>query len=50
MIKPTIYDALVAKLGRRPTNAEIKADVRRILAEALVDRASTGTLSHQRRK
>lgn len=27
MHKPTIYEALQAKLGRTPTNAEIKADV-----------------------
>ena len=34
MRKPTIYEALRAKLGREPTNDEIKADVRRIIREA----------------
>lgn len=29
--KPTIYDAVKARLGREPTNAEINAEVRRIL-------------------
>jgi hypothetical protein len=29
--KPTIYEALRDKLGREPTQAEIKADVARIL-------------------
>lgn len=46
----TIYEALRNKLGREPTNAEIKADVQRILTEALVERAERGKLSHQRRK
>ena len=32
--KPTIYSVLKAKLGREPTNAELKADVQRILSEA----------------
>lgn len=31
--KPTIYSALKAKLGREPTQAELVADVRRILEE-----------------
>lgn len=29
----TIYEALRAKLGREPTHAELKADVKRILAD-----------------
>jgi hypothetical protein len=29
--KPTIYEALKQKLGREPTHAELKADVKRIL-------------------
>jgi hypothetical protein len=33
MIKTTIYGALALKLGRTPTHEEIKADVKRILAE-----------------
>jgi hypothetical protein len=40
MRKPTIYEALRAKLGREPTDAEIKQDVTRILSEARVERAS----------
>lgn len=31
----TIYDALANKLGRVPTNSELRADVERIKAEAL---------------
>jgi hypothetical protein len=48
--KPTIYEALRAKLGREPTNAELKADVKRILTEALVDTATNGKLAHQRKR
>lgn len=48
--KPTIYEALKAKLGREPTNAEIKADVKRILDEGLVEMAEKGKLKWQRRK
>lgn len=32
--KPTIADALAERLGRVPTNAELCAEVRRILQEA----------------
>ena len=45
--KPTIYEALHAKLGRAPTRAELKADVERIKAEALLELAKTGDLHHQ---
>jgi len=45
----TIYEALKAKLGREPTNAEIKQDVQRILDEALIDAATKGKLRHQRK-
>lgn len=38
MHKPTIYEALRDKLGREPTNAELKADVSRILEEARIER------------
>jgi hypothetical protein len=31
MIKPTIYEALKAKLGREPSHNELAADVNRIL-------------------
>jgi hypothetical protein len=50
MKKLTIYEALKAKLGREPTNAEIKADVKRILQEGLIEQAGKGKLRHQRRK
>jgi hypothetical protein len=33
MRKPTIYEALKTKLGREPSNAELKAEVKRILHE-----------------
>ena len=48
MIKQTIYEALAAKLGRVPTNAELKADVQRIKDEALVELASNGKLKFLR--
>lgn len=48
MIKPTIYKALRDKLGREPTNAELKAEVDRIKQEALVGLAEKGKLSFQR--
>lgn len=47
--KLTIYEALKAKLGREPTHNEIKADVKRILEDSLVERATAGKLRHQRR-
>lgn len=50
MRKPTIYEALKAKLGREPSNAELKADVERILQEGLVEMAEAGKLKHQRRR
>lgn len=49
-MRKTIYWALVEKLGRHPTNAEIKADVQRILDESLQERAARGKLAHQRRR
>ena len=48
MIKPTIYQALAEKLGRAPSNEELKAEVNRIKDEALVDLASKGKLRFQR--
>lgn len=45
----TIYEALACKLGREPTHAELKAEVKRILQEALVERAEQGRLPHQRK-
>jgi len=38
--KPTIWQALADKLGREPTNQEAKDEVRRILSEAAIERAS----------
>jgi hypothetical protein len=50
MIRQTIYQALAEKLGRTPTHAEIKADVKRILQESLVELASKGKLGFQRKR
>ena len=50
MHKPTIYEALREKLGREPTNSELKADVQRIKTESLIDMAEKGKLSYQRRR
>lgn len=47
--KPTIYEALAEKLGRAPTNSELKAEVERIKTEALIGRATAGKLKFQRR-
>lgn len=49
-IKLTIYQALAIKLGRLPTNAELKADVERIKQDALVELAMRGKLAHQRKR
>jgi hypothetical protein len=46
----TIYAALKMRLGREPTNAELRAEVQRIKTEALVETAMKGKLSHQRRR
>jgi len=48
--KPTIYEALIIKLGRDPTRQELKDDVKRILSEVTVDLATRGKLPHQRRR
>lgn len=42
----TIYDALAAKLGRKPTLDETKAEVRRILNEGYRRAAEAGRLAH----
>lgn len=34
MMEPTIYEAMRAKLGREPTDAELSAECRRIICEA----------------
>lgn len=46
--KPTIYEALVAKLGRTPSNAELKAEWNRILEEGAQELAANGKLPYQR--
>ena len=48
MRKPTIYEVLKEKLGREPSNAELKADVQRIKDDVLVELASKGKLKFQR--
>ena len=45
----TIWNRLAARLGRQPTNAEARDEVKRILTEALADRATAGQMRHQRR-
>lgn len=46
----TIYGVLREKLGREPTNAELVADVRRILADGNAELASKGRLPFQRKR
>jgi hypothetical protein len=46
----TIYEALKVKLGREPTNAELKADVQRIKEDGLVEMAEAGKMQHQRKR
>ena len=48
MRKPTIYEVLKEKLGREPSNAELKADVQRIKDDVLVELATKGKLKFQR--
>lgn len=48
--KPTIYDALKVKLAREPTNAELKAEVQRILDEGAAELAAKGKLPFQRKR
>lgn len=45
----TIWNRLAARLGREPTDAEATAEVKRVLAESMVERAEQGKLPHQRR-
>ena len=49
MRKPTIYEALKAKLNREPSNIELKAEVNRILDDGMIELAGNGKLSHQRK-
>lgn len=48
MRKPTIYEALAARLERTPTHREQCEEVRRILEEGARERAEQGKLNHQR--
>lgn len=48
--KPTIYEALYQRLGREPTNDELRAEVNRIKREAYEDLATSGKLPYQRRR
>lgn len=47
--KPTIWEALAARLGREPTHAEARDEVRRILSDGLAQLAEAGKLPHQRK-
>lgn len=46
----TIWNKLALRLGRQPTHAESKAEVKRILQEALIDAATNGKLPYQRKE
>jgi hypothetical protein len=48
--KPTIYEALKARLGREPLDIETREEIKRILTEGLIERAEAGKLPHQRRR
>lgn len=50
IVKKTIYQALAEKLQREPSNEELKAEVKRILEEGLVEMAEKGKLPHQRKR
>ena len=45
----TIWNRLAVRLGREPTDREARDEVRRILAEGLVEMAEAGKLPHQRK-
>lgn len=46
----TIYEALRGRLGREPSNAEIKAELARIQDNTLIENATAGELSWQRKR
>ena len=48
-MQKTIWKALADKLGREPTHSEACDEVRRILRDALTERAEAGALPHQRK-
>ena len=45
----SIWQALADRLGRQPSNSEVKAELARITEESLIERAELGKLKHQRR-
>lgn len=45
----TVYEAMRQKLGREPTHRELNDEVKRILEESYIQRATKGKLPHQRR-
>lgn len=48
--KPTVSLSLAKKLGREPTNAELRAEVGRILDEVATKLAEASRLPHQRKR
>ena len=48
--KPTIYEALRIKLGREPTNAELRDDCLRIIASAGEEARVCSVLHKTKRK
>lgn len=46
----TIWNRLATKLGRQPTAEEAKAEVKRILEDAHIERAEQGKLEHQKKR
>ncbi len=50
MRKPTIYEVLKAQLQREPTHRELCDEVRRILTDGLIERATAGKLRQQRKR
>jgi hypothetical protein len=46
----TIWGKLAERLGREPTDAEVKAEISRILTEGVMEAAMAGKLPHQRRR
>jgi hypothetical protein len=44
----TIWSKLAQRLGREPTNAEATAEVKRILADGMMELAAAGKMPHQR--
>lgn len=48
--KPTIWENLVRKLGRDPTNAECREECHRIMQEVTIEQATQGKLAHQRKR